>query len=88
MHSTFHVMGDLARFGALMLIITLGFALAFYAMFGSAAAHLPEGGGIAEFDTYYTSILTLFASMLGNFDFEVRIREGDAGEASDVVREG
>ncbi|CAM9561668.1 unnamed protein product, partial [Scytosiphon promiscuus] len=70
MHSTFHVMGDLARFGALMLIITLGFALAFYAMFGSAAAHLPEGGGIAEYDTYYSSILTLFASMLGNFDFE------------------
>lgn len=71
MHSAFNVIGDLTRFGALMLVITLGFALAFYAMFGSTSASLPDGGDIAEYDTYYASILTLLSSMLGNFSFEV-----------------
>lgn len=80
MHSTFKMMGDLARFGALMLVLILGFALAFYAMFGSTSAALPGGRNIAEYDTYYSSLLTLFASMLGNFDFEVGVRgAGDEG---------
>lgn len=76
MHSTFKMMEDLARFGALMVVLTLGFALAFYAMFGSTSAALPHGSNIAEYDTYYSSLLTLFASMLGNFDFEVGFEWG------------
>lgn len=76
MHSTFKMMGDLTRFGAIMLVLTLGFALGFYAMFGSTSAALPGGSNIPEFDTYYSSLLTLFASMLGNFDFEVGERVG------------
>lgn len=73
MHSVFRMFTDLARFGALMLVIVLGFSLAFYALFGSTSATLPDGGLIAAYDTYYTSVLTLFGSMLGNFDFSVRI---------------
>lgn len=65
------MMKELSRFGALMLVITFGFALAFHAMFGSTSASQPDGGDIAEYDTYYSSLLTLFASMLGNFDFAV-----------------
>lgn len=72
MHSTFEMFWDLARFGTLMLVIVLGFALAFYAMFGSTSAPLPNGGEIAAYDTYYSSLLTLFGSMLGSFDFSVR----------------
>lgn len=71
MHSTFRMFTDLARFGALMLVILFGFALAFYAMFGSRSATLPDGSGIMAFYTYASSLLTLFASMLGNFDFSV-----------------
>lgn len=70
------MMKELARFGALMLVITFGFALAFYAMFGSVSASQPDGGAVAEYDTYYSSLLTLFASMLGNFDFKVGLRAG------------
>lgn len=73
LHSTFNMMRDLTRFGALMLVITFGFALAFYAMFGSTSASQPDGGDIPAFSTYYTSLLTLFASMLGNFDFKVGV---------------
>ena len=76
LHSTFNMMKELSRFGALMLVITFGFALAFYAMFGSSSASQPDGGDIPEYDTYYSSLLTLFASMLGNFDFEVGWCEG------------
>lgn len=65
------MMADLARFGALMLVVTLGFALAFYAVFGSKSASRPEGVQIDGYDTYYTSLLTLFSAMLGNFDFAV-----------------
>lgn len=64
---------DLARFGALMLVIILGFTVAFYAMFGSRSAPLPDGGDIAAYDTYYSSLLTLFGSMLGSFDFSVSV---------------
>lgn len=74
MHSTFQVFTDLAQFGALMLFIVLGFALAFYAMFGSMSASLPEGAAIEQYDTFFSSMLTLFGSMLGNFDFTVRSR--------------
>ncbi|CAM9180402.1 unnamed protein product [Ectocarpus fasciculatus] len=84
MHSAFNVIGDLARFGALMLVITLGFALAFYAMFGSTSASLPDGGDIAEYDTYYSSILTLFSSMLGNFSFEV-FKGAPMAEAGEIL---
>ncbi|CAM9347034.1 unnamed protein product [Ectocarpus sp. 4 AP-2014] len=84
MHSAFNVIGDLTRFGALMLVITLGFALAFYAMFGSMSASLPDGGDIAEYDTYYSSILTLFSSMLGNFSFEV-FKGAPMAEAGEVL---
>lgn len=73
MHSTFQMFMDLARFGTLMLVIILGFALAFYAMFGSKSAQLPQGGVIEAYDTYYSSLLTLFGSMLGNFDFSVSV---------------
>lgn len=79
LHSTFNMMKELSRFGALMLVITFGFALAFYAMFGSKSASQPDGGDIAEYDTYYSSLLTLFASMLGNFDFEVGLGVRGAG---------
>ncbi|CAM9198081.1 unnamed protein product [Ectocarpus sp. 12 AP-2014] len=84
MHSAFNVIGDLTRFGALMLVITLGFALAFYAMFGSMSASLPDGGDITEYDTYYSSILTLFSSMLGNFSFEV-FKGAPMAEAGEVL---
>lgn len=67
------MMADLARFGAIMLVITLGFALGFYALFGSTSAYSPEDSGISAYDTYYTSFLTLFGSMLGAFDFQVRV---------------
>lgn len=71
MHSTFRMFSDLARFGTLMLVFILGFALAFYALFGSTSALLPNGGEISSYDTYFSSLLTLFGSMLGTFDFSV-----------------
>lgn len=77
MHSTFQIFTDLAQFGALMLFIVLGFALAFYAMFGSKSASLPEGAAIEQYDTYFSSMLTLFGSMLGSFDFTVRPEAND-----------
>lgn len=70
-HATFQMMADLSRFGALILVVTLGFALAFYALFGARSATFPEGGAIDKYKTYQSALLTLFESMLGNFDFEV-----------------
>ena len=71
MHSLFQMLSDLARFGALMVVFILGFALAFYSLFGSTSVLLPDGGEISNFDTYSSSLLTLFGSMLGTFDFTV-----------------
>lgn len=76
MHSTFRMFSDLARFGALMLVFILGFALAFYALFGSTSALLPDGGEIPNYNTYFSSLLTLFSSMLGTFDFSVSRGKG------------
>lgn len=70
-HSTFEMMTDLVRFGALMLVITMGFALCFYALFGSVSASLSEDAQLEEYSSYYTSMLTLFESMLGSFRFDV-----------------
>lgn len=65
------MMADFARFGAIMFLITLGFALAFYAMFGTTSPSLPEDARVPGYESYQMSLLTLFASLLGNFDFQV-----------------
>ncbi|CAM9546666.1 unnamed protein product [Choristocarpus tenellus] len=61
-HATFQMMGNLLRFGMIMVIILLGFAVSFHGLFGE---------NVYSYSTFRGTCLTLFSSMLGDFDFQV-----------------
>ncbi|CAM9399256.1 unnamed protein product [Discosporangium mesarthrocarpum] len=57
----FKMMSDLLVFGLIMVMIMLGFSLAFYGLFGD--------GSVPAYSTFQRTWLTLFSSMLGDFHF-------------------
>ncbi|CAN0030798.1 unnamed protein product, partial [Phaeothamnion confervicola] len=68
------MMKELSRFILVLAIVMMGFTVAFHALFSG-------DGAISGYQTYSETLLTLFGSMLGGFDFDAfaNVQYGQVG---------
>ncbi|CAM9947328.1 unnamed protein product, partial [Discosporangium mesarthrocarpum] len=80
----FDMLRELARFSLILIVIMLGFAMAFFALFRDRSEAPPW---VDAGETYGVSVLTLFRAALGDFNLEefYNILHGDAGICLMVV---
>ena len=77
-------MSHLARFTVFLLVVMASFALAFHALFFTCdGVELSSEDALEdEFGTFWRSMLTMFESMLGGFDFDVLLSAHECNRPS------
>ena len=73
-------MSHLARFAVFLLVVMASFALAFHALFFTCDGVEPSLED--AFGTFWRSMLTMFESMLGGFDFDVLLSADECNRPS------